>query len=331
MVCGVCVGCVCVGCVRLGFDRAVDPGRDSRVEADGAVDGPGEVGPGDRGAGEALPDDGGVPDAAPPGPLTCSNPQLVGTVTGVSHLSEAALRTSGLTLVAHTMSLAGFETSRAAHDQPFGAWTASELLPGAEDPTFFDLGGTEHAVVACANASGVRHLELCLLPASCTPMTVKDPSGLAITADVDGPSVAVLGGGALRMAFNLNDAGGETSIYLAEASATAPYTWTAAPATALNVNGAKEDDPALSPDGLVLIFNKETPGSNGDLYVSERASTAQPFQGLRLLTELNTTGVEGSAFLAPLPPAKGKTRYELFFSSDADGGAYLVHRSVCER
>jgi hypothetical protein len=258
----------------------------------------------------------------------------VGAATTLPHLSEAALRTSGLTLVARTMSLEGWETTRPAHDQPFGAWTESALLPGGEDPTFFDLYGVERAVVAQAETAGAaRHLRLCPMAGTCTTLSLLQSSGMPIGEDMDGPSVAALPSGALLMAFDLNlNMGAETEIYLAQGSAAAPYTWSALPAVALNQIGVKEDDPALSPDGLVLIFNKETTGMNGDLYVSERASTAAAFPAPRPLNDVNTTGVEGSAYLAPLLPAKGKTRYELFLSSDSNtGGAYLVHRSVCER
>jgi len=309
------------GCVRAGFDRAVDPRQDQsatrELGEDGPVDPRRDSGPG------------------PLGPLTCSKPQLVGGATSLPHLSEAALRTSGLTLVARTMSLEGYETSRHAYDQPFGAWTVSALLPGGEDPTFFDLSGAERAVVAQkATTLGARHLELCPMAGTCTTLSLKlQSTGTPIGEDVDGPSVAALPSGALLMAFDLNfNMGAETEIYLAQGSAADPYTWSVRPAVEVNQIGVKEDDPALSSDGLVLIFNKETQGMNGDLYVSERSRIDAHFSFPRPLIDVNTAGVEGSAYLAPLPPAEGKTRYELFFSSDSNtGGAYLVHRSVCER
>jgi hypothetical protein len=257
-----------------------------------------------------------------------------------TYLSEAALRLDGLTLIARDKLEAGYRTTRPAPDQPFGSWTPDTTLQGGQDPTFFQIQGAEHAVVARGIArDGMRKLELWSLGG---PATAGDPlsithagSGLSVTEDLDGPSVAVLPGGTLLMAHNFNPAAGEPDIYLAQTTNTASPSqgWVTAPVTAVNQVGVKEDDPALSPDGLVLVYNKPSnrPNIDGDLWVSERASTAVPFPSPRPLTEVNSTAVEGSAHLAPMASAPGQPHLELFFSSERDTGSYVIYRAECSR
>jgi len=329
---GLVLGC---SCTRFGFE----PARGNSADLSGR-DTDGDV----AGAEGGLPDstadgptldratpDAAEPDGYSPSALTCSQPQLVGT-GAPSYLSEAALRTNGLELLARTQTGEGYSVKRSGSGQAFGAWSPTTLLVGGEDPTFFSAKGSEYAIVAVIEAGSTgRQLKLCVVASGtgCTAVKVGTPGGALLTDDMDGPTVALLSSVAL-MAFNLNTSA-ETDILLAEtADPTSSGVWLSVPVATVNQAGVKEDDPALSPDGLVLAFNKPAPGMNGDIFVSERKSTAAPFPPARSLTEVNTTAVEGSAHLASLAPTPGgQLRYELFFSSTRGTGNYAVYRSVC--
>jgi hypothetical protein len=314
-------------CVRAGFDG---PGPDGAPDR-------GDVVVGDLlrvGDGPEGDVDGARPDATvgPLGKLTCEAPQEVGTSAPV-HISEAALTPDGLELVSRDYPAGvAYSTKRPSLSQPFGAWGQSSLLSGWADPTFFVFGNTEYAVVA--STVNPRHLALCKLgaPSDCAALSIRHEAGQPATEDMDGPSVAALPDGSLLMAHNMEQ-GGETDIYLARTSDANPALgWVTAPVAAVNQAGVKEDDPALSPDGLTLVFNKPDSGNIGQLWVSERSSTTAPFPAPRLLADVNSTSVDGSAHLAPWQAAgAGKIAYELFFSSERKTGDYLVFRSVCTR
>jgi hypothetical protein len=330
-------------CVRLGFERErPQPQQDADAamvaDAGSALDGDHADRGLDLAGDDAPPPDAATPDSSgPPGTLICSPPQLVGTGSP-TYLSEAALRVDRLELVARDQPGNGYSTTRTSPNHPFGPWTPSELLNGWADPTFFAITNAKYAAVATANMSVARQLAVCKIDSSssytCGMISIEHKqSGLNVTEDMDGPSVAVLPGGGLLMAHNLTTSAGEIEIYLAHTSSTSSPTqgWVTGPVPAVNQPGVKEDDPALSPDGLVLVYNFPDSSNMGKLWVSERTSTGVAFPTPRALTEVNSTGVEGSAHLAPKNTTAGKkATYELYFSSNR-GGNYVIYRSVCNR
>jgi hypothetical protein len=277
------------------------------------------------------------PDTGPPPRLSCGAPELVGS-NPPGDLSEIALRADGLELLARSGTT--YSTTRSAPDQPFGDWTASSLAPWWQDTTFFTISGLELAIMARPPTSGApRRLYLCTPPftstsSNCTPITVNDKtSGQEITDDMDGASVAVLPSGALLMAHNTDASGsGGADIHLAEPldPSDLQQGWNSSPVSGLAQPGYKEDDPALSPDGLVLLFGGQTTAGDGDLWVSQRDSLSAAFPAPEPLANVNSASGEWGPYLAPLPAAGGKTRMELFFSSDRNG-TDEVWRAECSR
>jgi hypothetical protein len=62
-----------------------------------------------------------------------------------------------------------------------------------------------------------------------------------------------------------------------------------------------EDDPTISADQLEIVFSSSRPGSIGgtDLWASSRASTSDPWQTPRVLSEISTTNNESNAAMSP--------------------------------
>ncbi|MBW2735580.1 MAG: hypothetical protein JRH20_24610 [Deltaproteobacteria bacterium] len=114
---------------------------------------------------------------------------------------------------------------------------------------------------------------LCTAPFldGCLAQPVQDKaSGVPITTELDGPSVAALAGGGLLMAVNSG-----TDVLLAEPLDAQDLlkgwrSWSLP--GEVTTTGPEFDDPALSPDGTILILNTDF-----DFWVSRRASTAVPF------------------------------------------------------
>ena len=268
-------------------------------------------------------------DTAPPlGPVTCGAPENVGT-SSPTNVSEVALRIDGLELVGKAGG-SWHTTSRSAQDQPFGDWTSTSMLSGKQDPTFFSIKGIEMAVVAASPGSGLpRFLELCTFPFSCQKLTVREKSdGQEVTFDMDGASVAVLADGTVLMAHNIGPGGSNSAdVYLATLVDAKDITkgFETEEVSAVNQPNHKEDDPALSHDGLVLMY-----GAEDEIWVSERPDLSSSFPAARKLTDVNSTSSDFGPYLAPLPPSGGKPRYELFLSSDRDG-SLTVFRSECTR
>lgn len=71
------------------------------------------------------------------------------------------------------------------------------------------------------------------------------------------------------------------------------------PVTVLN-SAADDDDPSFTDDLLEVYFNSSrAPGTDGDLYVSKRASSSAPWGAPAALTEFNTGSVETNAEISP--------------------------------
>jgi len=152
---------------------APGPERDAGAREDGPVDPRRDSGPG--------------PSA--PSPVASRSPWRRHLA---AHLSEAALRTSGLTLVARTMSLVGYENLPAPSYNAALRRVDGEgaLLPGGEDPTFFDCRAERAVGRPEGRHPRRRHLELCPDGGTCTTLSLKlQSTGNAHREDVGGPFV----------------------------------------------------------------------------------------------------------------------------------------------
>jgi hypothetical protein len=90
------------------------------------------------------------------------------------------------------------------------------------------------------------------------------------------------------------------------------------------IDGAGDvDDPAISPDGTVLVFGHH----GGELWSARRDAIDQPFSTPKKITPVNDpVGNEIEPDLAALPSGE----LELFFRSDrGTPGSYRIYRSVC--
>jgi hypothetical protein len=280
------------------------------------------------------------PDGPSLGPLTCGAPVVVGSAsTPAKGLYEVALRADGRSLVALAPDTGLYwEITRPAVGQAFGAWTktAATFLAERRDPTFFTAAGQELALVAAGDVP--RHLELCTVPfdaGDCAPISVIDTKdGKPIALDMDGPSVAALPGGGLLMVHNVAHAGAPEpnmtgDVFLAKPvdAASPAGNWLSTAVPGMVSPTEVESDPALGPDGLVLLYSVETSPGDEDLMVAERQDTESAFSAPRPLEALNTDGYnEHTPDLGPLP-AGG---LELFFSSDRDG-VRQIYRAECSR
>jgi len=275
--------------------------------------------------GEQTPD-APIPDTTPPPQPVCTTPTIVGT-TPPTGPRESALRADGLVLTTLS-SGARYSTKRSATDQPFGAWATTTAHPSGGDPTFFSFQGTEFAVVARTTTSGgPRHLELCTLPNNCTKTLIRYASNdQEVTDDMDGPSVTILTTKAL-MAHNIGPGGANSGdIYLASTTNVSKG-WTTRPVSTLAVAGYKEDDPSLSPDGLVIVFSGLTTTGDTDIWYASRVTLADSFGAPQQLTSANSGKNDRGTYLAEVT-IKGKQVLELYFSSDRDGTT-KVYRSTC--
>jgi Tol biopolymer transport system component len=82
------------------------------------------------------------------------------------------------------------------------------------------------------------------------------------------------------------------------------------------INSPVDDtDPALSPDGLTLVFASDRPDTLGgrDLYMASRASRASTFGPVVHLIDLSSSEADGEPSLS----ADGRT---LYFASERPGG-----------
>ncbi len=276
-----------------------------------------------------------LPDLSISPTLPCKTPQLVGSGSTPSDINGAALHTDGLTLVAQTYTSGTYQTCRSAWGQPFGAWSHHPIYPSG-DTTFFAFNSKETAIIATQGTT-IRHLRLCTEPSwQCSNIVLLNAStGQAITVDADGPEVITLPNGNLLMAHNLGPQGKHSAdIYLAHPTKPGDLsTWTTTPVgVAANTPSISEDDPALSPDGLVILFSAQGPGGDDDIWITRRATPSSPFPRPVLLSDVNSSDREGGTSLAPVPGQTGT--YELFFESTrstGDKGSSVMHiyRTIC--
>lgn len=302
----------------FGCARYVDP-RAHGDAADGSAD-----------IAEDLPRDAAdftVPDAAAdslPTPMRCTPPERVGMQS--LWFAEPALRTDGLVVVGRAPS--GYHSSsRSSPTSAFGSWQALSLDETKRDPHFFSFSNQEYVVVA--QNPEPRALQICAPDfTGCVPQVVRYAStGQTVVLDMDGPSIANLGGGNLLMAHDIGPGGATTGdIYLATLISPGDLSsgWKTAPVAGLTDPTIKEDDPALSPDGLILLYTHEDGPDSGEIYISRRAHITQPFSPGVPLEDVNSVGYDTGAHLGPWDPPQ----WELFFESDRSGDR-RVYRSIC--
>jgi len=97
------------------------------------------------------------------------------------------------------------------------------------------------------------------------------------------------------------DPPGESSDMQRHRRATASDAWSMRrDLTALNTPNA-ETNPAISADGLVIVFDSDRPGGLGahDIYIATRTSRTDPFGVPLLLTEVSSTGSESDSWISP--------------------------------
>jgi hypothetical protein len=105
----------------------------------------------------------------------------------------------------------------------------------------------------------------------------------------------------------------------------------------INTLGFNEDDPALSPDGALLVYGSDKPGAAGtgggwDLWLA-RATADGNFKDLsstyqeKFAGYINTPAIEAAPDLAYLTVG-GDLKIELYFDTDRDGGN-SIYRASC--
>ncbi|MBW2736746.1 MAG: hypothetical protein JRH20_30535 [Deltaproteobacteria bacterium] len=213
-----------------------------------------------------------------------------------------------------------YVSSRANLNAPFGSWTTTETFDGYQDGTTFIYEGSEVALVAKWLPTTPRILMLCTAPFldGCVAQPIEDKAtGTPIVTELDGPSVAMIAGGGLLMAFN-----NESEVLLAEPIDLEDLSkgwrsWSLP--DEVNAIGLAFDDPALSPDGTVLVLN-----TGYDFWVSRRSSTDVPFAAPAALAAVNTSFTEHAPYFVEHPDG----RLELFFTSDREG-AFRFYHCMC--
>jgi len=201
----------------------------------------------------------------------------------------------------------------------------------AQDPSFLPpaAGGTERVLLSLDTADPLfRKLQVCdLSPVlNCEDVTVNGASG-----DFDGPNVIPLQG-ELIMVFNVVTETDEdnANIFIATAQDGDPTQWNAAAISVLATPERTEDDPAISPDGRVIVFGASHPDNPVDteLWFSHRSDLNSPWgepelvQGFFRTQQLESSPEFGLALI--------DGAYELLFVSDRDQqDTHKIYSSLC--
>lgn len=285
--------------------RCEDPNAALDSGVDGPHDGPlADASPGD--VGDAMPD---LPQGEGLPPFSCSIPEIVGNTT--EDLLEPAVRTEGLKVVARSGNNY-FVTTRPSRGEPFGDWEPDTIFTDGSDPTFFYADGKERAIRAYGSP---RHLELCEIYGSCSTIVLVDfDGGAAISSDVDGPSVAD-GLAEPLLVFDRN-----ASLWLGPATNAGTFDH-----FTVEVLAFRGSDPAISPDGLILVFERTVVDVNGELLVARRKHISDPFSEPELLSEINSVAPDNEPDLIAAPGGG----VELFFRSKRSGTNKIYH-SFCQ-
>lgn len=256
----------------------------------GRLDYDGLAASGDGGAADAA---GSGSDAAMGAYLSCAGlaPALA-TMPADAYL-EPSVHVDGLTLVARRSPGATlFEATRPSESAAFGNFGAVTVVQSdVQDQTFLDVEAVVSgpSVVAMGSTgTAPRSLVLCEDPPTqaCGTVTVFDEQGVAITDDIDGPTLAIRDG-ALVMAFSRGDA-----VYLATPRDNLSQ-WDAYlfDLGVFGLGAASADDPALTPDGTRL-FVPLTTMDGTSLYVLRFDYEVQGYtEPLRVMDGLGSPAV----------------------------------------
>lgn len=125
-----------------------------------------------------------------------------------------------------------------------------------------------------------------------------------------------LGGGGLVMPLASSRADGVSQTFLAVRPSVGADFVSVEPLADLWVTGASMDDAQLTRDGRVLFFRRAVLGEPGDLFISWRASDADPFAPPVPLDAINSPADDRDPFLSA-------DEIRFFFSSDRRDGVTL--------
>jgi hypothetical protein len=182
---------------------------------------------------------------------------------------------------------------------------------------------------------GIRVLQHCsLVPTvSCTTLTV---SNLPANIDLDGPDLRAQVGGQEELFFNGVVSGSPGQLYRATA-ATPAGPWSATEMVGVTMAGYDDGDPAVSDDGVVLIFGSKRPvflpDNKLNLWVALRVlgsyvMVPSPFQEV-FQVAVNSAENEGAPDLVTVDTGS-KQILELYFTSDRKvPGVYAIYRAAC--
>jgi hypothetical protein len=243
------------------------------------------------------------------------------------------LHPDGRQLFALSTQAAAYVATRLSAEVAFFGWTPTSTgLPAeSEDPTFFTASAETWLVTAYVPVTDApRRLQLCRPSWTCNDLELIDAlTNRLIAYDLDGASVVNTARG-LLMALNVQTGGPETAeIFLARPSGN-PFSpqgrWTGSRLDEVSDPSRKDDDPALGPDGRVIVFEAHHPvGGDYDLWVSTRPDLQSPFSPPQLIAALNSTAGEGSPELAALDDGS----LEIFFTSSRATPTAVYH-SRCQ-
>ncbi len=290
---------------------------------------------GDAGRGDSAPviDEDATADGAdasfdtapplPPPSLTCNDPvELVGRLMPEAFF-EPAVFPDGLKVAARSLDTADgvynwsiSVIKRPSLDAAFGDWEEVSGQQTVADLSFFPDGVR---FLGAETGGETRRLLSCSWAGPCGPdqaLSFDAPPG----TDLDGADLFF---DAKRFLFNAGPDSLSGQIFLAE-KAPAADAWSARALPELELSDRREDDPAISRDGLLVVFAVGAVGRDDedDIWYATRRDESLPFGQPRPIESaaINQLGAdEGSPDLSfALSEAAATDRRELFFSSDRD-------------
>jgi hypothetical protein len=229
--------------------------------------------------------------------------------------------------------------------EPWDAWNTSQQLKGHEDPSFVVRAASPQVLTAWNDGSGVRVIQACALTGSgpCQDVGIL-VQGQPLTGDLDGPDLRQIElPGVEDLVFaRAETAGGLTDLYLATGAAlSGPFTAEKLP---LSTPEHSEDDPAISPDGALMVYTSNEKsllwpvvGGQLDLWLagvsgsSGYSRLAEPWQSA-FSAMVNKARDDAAPDLAYYTLDGGMT-LELFFHSDrgqmGGPGPFAIYRAAC--
>jgi len=287
--------------------------------------------------------------------LDCGSPEKVNDMKDGSgnllSLVEPAMQTDEKTLVARaqggTLMYRATRLSGGSFGpwEPWDTWNASPQLKGHEDPSFVVRAANPYVMTAWNDGSGLRVIQACALTGSgACPEVAITVQGQPLTGDLDGPDLRQIElAGVEDLVFaRAETVGGQTDIYLATGAApSGPF---AAEKLPLSTPQYAEDDPAISPDGMLMVYTSNQPsplfplvGGQQDLWLAGASASkgysplSEPWQSA-FSAMVNKVRDDAAPDLAYYTLDGGLT-LELFFHSDrgqfGGPGPFAIYRAAC--